>query len=63
MNEKLPNSHKKYNENSDTPCNKTQPIIESETLCQCVHKSVVPTKVKKDRELLEGVIEYLIFRY
>ena len=48
-------------------CNKTQAqvIIECEALCKdilkCLHQPVAPTKVKKERELLEGVTEYFIF--
>ena len=54
--------HKK--ENQDV-CNKTQAIIECEALCKdmlkCIHKPVAPTKVKKERELLDGMTEYFIF--
>ena len=46
-------------------CNKTQAIIECEALCKdmlkCIHKPVAPTKVKKERELLDGMTEYFIF--
>ena len=60
-------SHKK--ENRDV-CNKTQTqtqaVIECEALCKdilkCIHKpNAAPTKIKKERELLEGVTEYFIF--
>jgi hypothetical protein len=55
-------SHKKENQ----VCNKTQAILECEALCKdilkCIHKPVAaPPKVKKERELLEGVTEYFIF--
>ena len=52
-------------------CNKTQAmleckaILECEATCReilkCIHQPVTPTKVKKERELLEGVTEYFIF--
>lgn len=55
-------SHKKENQVS----NKTQAILECEALCKdilkCIHKPVAThPKVKKERELLEGVTEYFIF--
>lgn len=57
--------HKKENSSANTDCNKTQAMIECETLCKdmlkCIHEPVAPPKVKKERELLEGVTEYLIF--
>lgn len=55
-------SHKK--EHQDV-CNKTQAILECESLCKdilkCIHKPVAAPKVKKERELLEGMTEYFIF--
>ena len=48
-------------------CNKmqTQAIIECESLCKdilkCIHQPVAKPKVKKERELLEGMTEYFIF--
>lgn len=55
-------SHKKENQ---SVCNKTQAVIECESLCKdilkCIDKPVAPTKVKKERELLEGMTEYFIF--
>jgi hypothetical protein len=46
-------------------CNKTQAVIDCEALCKeiltCIHQPVAPVKVKKERELLEGVTEYFIF--
>ena len=57
-------SHKKENQGV---CNKTQTqaVIECEALCKdilkCIDKQVVVPKVKKERELLEGVTEYFIF--
>jgi hypothetical protein len=57
-------SHKKENQSI---CNKTQTqaILECEATCReilkCIHQPVTPTKVKKERELLEGVTEYFIF--
>lgn len=55
-------SHKKEHQSA---YNKTQSVIECESLCKeilkCVHKPVAPVKVKKERELLEGVTEYFIF--
>ena len=57
-------SHKKENQGV---CNKTQTqaVIECEALCKdilkCIDKPVVVPKVKKERELLEGVTEYFIF--
>jgi hypothetical protein len=55
-------SHKKENQ---SVCNKTQAVIECEALCKdilkCIHQPVVPTKVKKERELLDGMTEYFIF--
>ena len=55
-------SHKKENQGV---CNKTQAAIECEALCKdilkCIHKPIAPTKIKKERELLEGVTEYFIF--
>ena len=57
-------SHKKENQSI---CNKTQKkaILECEATCReilkCIHQPVTPTKVKKERELLEGVTEYFIF--
>jgi len=64
-------SRKKENQSI---CNKTQTqamleckaILECEALCKeiltCIHKPVaVQPKVKKERELLEGVTEYFIF--
>ena len=55
-------SHKK--ENQDI-CNKTQAVIECEALCKdilkCIHKPVAHAKVKKERELLDGMTEYFIF--
>ena len=57
-------SHKKENQ---SVCNKTQTqaILECEALCKeiltCIHKPVAVQKVKKERELLDGVTEYFIF--
>ena len=55
-------SHKKENQ---SVCNKTQAVIEFESLCKdilkCIDKPVAPAKVKKERELLEGMTEYFIF--
>jgi len=56
-------SHKKENQ---SVCNKTQTILDCESLCKdilkCIHQPIaVPVKVKKERELLEGVTEYFIF--
>jgi hypothetical protein len=56
-------SHKKENQRV---CNKTQAAIECEALCKdilkCIHKPVAAQpKIKKERELLEGVTEYFIF--
>ena len=62
-------SHKRENQGV---CNKTQAILECkailecETTCRdilkCIHEPVAaPVKVKKERELLEGVTEYFIF--
>ena len=55
-------SHKKENQSA---CNKTQAILECEALCKeilkCIHQPVAPTKVKKERELLDGMTEYFIF--
>jgi hypothetical protein len=61
-------SHKKENQSI---CNKTQAVIECkailecEALCKeilkCIHEPVAKPKVKKERELLEGVTEYFIF--
>ena len=55
-------SHKKENQGI---CNKTQAVIECESLCKemlkCTHQQVAPTKVKKERKLLEGVEEFFIF--
>ena len=55
-------SHKKENQ---SVCNKTRAIIECEALCKdilkCIHKPIAPTKIKKERELLDGVTEYFIF--
>ena len=52
-------------------CNKTQAmleckaILECEATCReilkCIHQPVAPKKVKKERELLEGMAEYFIF--
>jgi hypothetical protein len=60
--------HKKENQ---SVCNKTQAILECkailecETTCRdilkCIHEPVTPMKVKKERELFEGVTEYFIF--
>jgi hypothetical protein len=54
--------HKKENQ---AVCNKTQPVLECEALCKdilkCIHKPVTTPKVKKERELLEGMTEYFIF--
>ena len=57
-------SHKKENQ---SVCNKTQTqaVIDCEAMCKeiltCIHKPVAVQKVKKERELLEGVTEYFIF--
>ena len=55
-------SHKK--EQKDI-CNKTQAVIDCEALCKdilkCIHQPVALTKVKKERELLDGMTEYFIF--
>jgi hypothetical protein len=55
-------SHKKENQ---SVCNKTQAIIECETMCReilkCMNEPVAVPKVKKERELLEGKTEYFIF--
>jgi len=54
-------SHKKENQ----VCNKTQAVIECEALCKdilkCIHQPDAVPKVKKERELLEGMTEYFIF--
>ena len=48
-------------------CNKTQTqaVIECEAICKdilkCIHQPVAAPKVKKERELLEGMTEYFIF--
>ena len=56
------NAHKKENQ---AVCNKTQAVIECEALCKdilkCIHQPVATPKVKKERELLEGMTEYFIF--
>ena len=55
-------SQKKENQ---VVCNKTQAVIECEALCKdilkCIHQPVAPVKVKRDRELLDGMTEYFIF--
>ena len=61
-------SQKKENQ---VVCNKMQAIIECEAIlgCEatcrdilkCIHKPVTTPKVKKERELLEGMTEYFIF--
>jgi hypothetical protein len=55
-------SHKKENQGI---CNKTQAVLECEALCKdilkCIHEPVAKPKVKKERELLEGMTEYCIF--
>ena len=55
-------SQKKENQ---VACNKTQAVIECEALCKdilkCIHQPVATPKVKKERELLEGMTEYFIF--
>ena len=60
-------SHKKENQST---CNKTRAIIECEAVCKeilkCVHEpatqnKVARPKVKKERELLDGVEEFFIF--
>ena len=57
--------HKKENHCRELLCNKPQSIIECEAICKeivnCMNEPVVVPKVKKERELLEGVTEYLIF--
>jgi hypothetical protein len=59
-------SHKKENYCREILCNKTQSIVECESMCReivkCINEPVVAVpKVKKERELLEGVVEYFIF--
>ena len=55
-------SHKKENQGI---CNKTQAVLECEALCKdilkCIHEPIAKPKVKKERELLEGMTEYCIF--
>jgi len=61
-------SHKKENHGV---CNKTQAIleckaiIECEATCReilkCIHEPVAATKVKKERQVLDGMTEYIIF--
>jgi hypothetical protein len=64
------NENKKETPCTETPCNKTQETINCESMCReilkCIHQPVVETKVaapkvKKEREVLEGVTEYFIF--
>ena len=62
--------HKKEHQNV---CNKTQSqaileckaLLDCEATCRdilkCIHEPVVAPKVKKERELLEGMTEYFIF--
>ena len=59
-------SHKKENYCREILCNKTQSGVECESLCReivkCINEPVAAVpKVKKERELLEGVVEYFIF--
>ena len=63
-------AHKKENQ---AVCNKTQTqaileckaILGCEATCRdilkCIHEPVAKPKVKKERELLEGMTEYFIF--
>ena len=58
-------SHKKENYCREILCNKTQSSVECESMCReivkCINEPVAAPKVKKERELLEGVTEYFIF--
>jgi hypothetical protein len=66
-------SHKKENRCAEiaSPCNKTQAILECQAIIECeatcreilkcIHEPVTKPKVKKERELLEGMTEYCIF--
>jgi hypothetical protein len=58
-------SQKRENKCIEILCNKTQAIIECETMCReilkCMNEPVAVPKVKKERELLEGKTEYFIF--
>ena len=58
-------SQKKENKCIEILCNKTQSIIECEAMCReiikCINEPVAVPKVKKERELLEGMTEYFIF--
>ena len=42
----------------------TQAVIECEAICKdilkCIHQPIAAPKVKKERELLEGMTEYFI---
>ena len=61
-------SQKKENQ---VVCNKKQAILECKAILECettcrdilkwIHEPIAPVKVKKERELLEGVTEYFIF--
>ena len=64
-------SESRKKEHHSIICNKTQAvldckvIIECEATCReilkCIHEPVAATKVKKERQVLEGVTEYFIF--
>ncbi len=66
-------SETRKKENQENQCirNKTQAILECESIIECkttcidilkcMHKPVVAPKVKKERGLLKGVTEYFIF--
>lgn len=59
----------KEHKSPEMPGKKTDAVVECETICReilkCIHEPVTQNKVdvkpKKERELLEGVTEYLIF--
>jgi len=71
-NESLKKEHRSAE--TDKPCNKTQAILDCEAILECkatcrdilkcIHEpaaAAAAPKVKKERELLEGVTEYFIF--
>ena len=58
-------SHKKENKCIEILCNKPQASIECKDMCReilkCMNEPVAVPKVKKKREVLEGVEEFFIF--
>lgn len=63
---------KKRHQEGDSPCKKKDVAAECETICRemlkCTHidakpaaQNTAPVKPKKERELLEGYTEYIIF--